>query len=278
MIVTLSVICGLIFLSAILNSSLDQVKNKVDVNVYFVTNANEDDILSLKKSVEALLEVEKVAYISRDQALNDFKERHKNDEFTLQALDELSDNPLGAVLNIKAKDPSQYEGIANFLQKGNFISSAGAPIIDKVNYFQNKVAIDTLSNIINTADRLGFIFTIIFIAVSVLITFNTIRLVIYISREEIAVMRLVGASAFYIRGPFVVGGAVYGFISGIITLVIFYPITFWFSRVATELYLGLNIFSYYTSNFGQIFLIVISSGVGIGALSSYLAVRKYLAV
>ena len=138
MIVTLSVICGLIFLSAILNSSLDQVKNKVDVNVYFVTNANEDDILSLKKSVEALLEVEKVAYISRDQALNDFKERHKNDEFTLQALDELSDNPLGAVLNIKAKDPSQYEGIANFLQK------AGFEIIESTRFQKDKTSIPWL--------------------------------------------------------------------------------------------------------------------------------------
>jgi cell division transport system permease protein len=91
-------------------------------------------------------------------------------------------------------------------------------------------------------------------------------------------MRLVGASDRYIRGPFFVAGSIYGFLSAIITLVIFYPVTLWLGDKTADFFVGLNIFHYYLSNFGQIFLIIIGSGIVIGSISSYLAVRKYLRV
>ena len=135
-----------------------------------------------------------------------------------------------------------------------------------------------MTKIIDSANRLGFILTIFLIIISVLITFNTIRLVIYMSRDEISVMRLVGASTGYIRGPFFIAGAIYGFISGILTLLLFYPITIWLGKTTENFFVGLNIFHYYTANFGQIFLIIIGSGILIGSISSFLAVRKYLKV
>ncbi|MDD5068861.1 MAG: permease-like cell division protein FtsX [Candidatus Pacebacteria bacterium] len=278
LIVTLFVIGSLIFASATLSSTLTQIQNKVDINVYFVTTASEDDILSLKKTLEALPEVAHVDYISRDKALADFKEKHQTDQLTLQALDELGDNPLGAVLNIKAKDPSQYEGIATFLNGKNALSSDGNTIIDKVNYFQNKIAIDRLTRIIQAGQKLGFTLTIILAIISVLITFNTIRLAIYTAREEISVMRLVGASNRYIRGPFVVTGIFYGLISALFTLVLFYPITFWLGPKTENFFTGINIFDYYKANFGEIFLIITLSGIFISAVSSFLATRKYLKI
>lgn len=279
MVVTLFVIGSTIFLGVILKSTLQQIKDKVDINVYFVTTATENDILAMKKSLEGLPEVlPPVVYVSREDALAAFKKRHENDEFTLQALDELGDNPLGATLNIKAKDPSQYEGIAQYLNSRGASSSDGNSIIDKVNYYQNKEAIDRLTGIINSANRLGLALTILLIAISILITFNTIRLVIYMSRDEISVMRLVGASTGYIRGPFFVAGSIYGFVSAILTLILFYPITIWLGGTTENFFVGLNIFHYYTSNFGEIFLIIVGSGVAIGSISSFLAVRKYLKV
>jgi len=279
MTVTLFVIGSTIFSGAILKSTLDQIKDKVDINVYFITSANEDDILALKKNLEQLPEVQPpVTYVSRDDALAAFKKRHENDEFTLQALDELGDNPLGATLNVKAKDPSQYESIANYLQGKNALSADGTNIIDKINYYQNKDAIDRLTQIIGSVNKLGFALNILLIVISVLITFNTIRLVIYMSRDEISVMRLVGASMGYIRGPFFVAGALYGFISALVTLILFYPITLWLGSATENFFVGINLFHYYTSNFGQIFLVIVGSGVVIGAFSSWLAVRKYLKV
>jgi len=279
MMVTLFVIGSVIFSSVVLKSTLDQIREKVDINVYFVTEASEKDILEMKKSLEQLPEVVKpVIYVSREEVLEAFKKRHKNDQFTIQALDELGENPLGATLNIKAKDPSQYESIARFIESKRAQSVETDNIIDKVNYYQNKDAIERLTKIIKSANSLGFVLTLFLVAISVLITFNTIRLVIYMSRDEISVMRLVGASDRYIRGPFFVAGAIYGFLSAIITLMIFYPITLWLGGATANFFVGLNVFNYYIANFGQIFLIITGSGIAIGSISSYLAVRKYLRV
>lgn len=275
MIVTLFVISSIIFTSALLSSVLVTIKDKVDVNVYFVNEAPEEEILALKKQLEGLPEVAQVEYISRVEALATFKERHQNDEVTLQALDELGDNPLGAVLNIRAKETSQYESIATFLQNQQGVD--GEPLIDKVTYYQNKEAIDALSRMIESAKKLGAVITIIFVLISILITFNTIRLAIYISREEISVMKLVGASNMHIRGPFVVGGILYGVLSALITLILLYPMTYWFGPYTERLFAGISVFGYYTANFGQMFMILFAAGIAIGAISSYLAVRKYLA-
>ncbi len=276
MIVTLSVIGSVIFVSAILNITLEELRDKVDINVYFITTASEDDILSLKNKIEGLPEVANVEYQSREESLENFRKRHENDQITLQALDELGENPLGAVLNIKAKETSQYEGIANFLNEENILSSDGKKIIDKVNYFENKITIDRLSKIIDSIQKLGWILSLALVVVSVVITFNTIRLAIYISREEISVMQLVGASKNYIRGPFVFTGLIVGISSGIITLLLFLPVSYFLGDITENFFIGLNVFDYYLRNFIQIFFIIVLSGAGIGALSSFLAVRKYL--
>src|SRR3989344_9688541 len=200
MTVPLSVIGALIFLSATLATTLDFIRSKVDVSAYFVSSAAESDIMALKSSLESLPEVLSVEYISRDEALKRFRERHANDQLTLQALDELGDNPLEASLSIKAKDPSQYENIAKFLESPSVLGQAGATIIDRVNYARNKASIDNLSKIINSAQTVGYAVIFILVISSLLITFTTIRLAIYISKDEISVMKLVGASNAYIRG------------------------------------------------------------------------------
>jgi cell division transport system permease protein len=272
---TLFSLGGIIFAGALLNSSLDEVKSKVDINVYFVPNAKEDDILALKNKIQSLSEVATVEYVSRDKALANFKERHVNDEITLQALDELGENPLGAILNISAKETSQYEGIAKFLD-----SEAGDnnSFIDKINYYQNKAAIDTLTRMINGGTKIAFGITLALVLISILIALNTIRLAIYIAREEISVMRLVGASNRYIRGPFIIAGIMYGVVSAVITLVLFYTATYWVSSITATFFSGFSIFTYYLSNFFQLFILIVGVGVLLGAISSYLAVRKYLRV
>ena len=108
-----------------------------------------------------------------------------------------------------------------------------------------------------------------------IVTFNTIRLTIFISKEEIGVMRLVGASKMRVRGPFMVESVIYGIIATIITLVLFWPMTAWLGRNMTD-FLGLNMYDYYISNFFQIFAIILLSGIILGVISSYIAVRRYL--
>ena len=278
MTVTLIIIGSLIFLSAILGNTLAALQDKVDVNVYFVTDADERDVIAIQRRLEALPDVSSVTYTSREDRLADFRERHQNDQLTLQALDELEGNPLGAALAVKAKDPSQYEGIVNFLSTDPSLSPESGPIIDSINYFQNKTVIDRLTAAIKATERAGLVIVILFAAASTVIALATIRLAIYTARDEIAVMRLVGASNAYIRGPFIVAGILSGLMAAVIALIIFYPAS-WYAGNALETWLGgFNLFSYYLSHFPLIFGIIAGSGMLLGALASWLAVRRYLRV
>jgi len=275
MTITLFVITSLIFLQAILFSSLDQIKNKVDITIYFNLNSPENKIITLKETLEKLPEVASISYVSAEDALSRFRKRHADDYLIIQALEELDENPLSAYLNVKAKETSQYEGIVKFLQGDSALTSDSAGIIEKINYNQNKVIIDRLVAIIDGAKKLGMGVTALLVLISIIITFNTIRLTIYISREEIGIMKLVGASSKYVRGPFVVEGAIYGLIATIIAVAIFFPVTLWFGNNMTN-FLDLNLYQYYLANFFQIFSIVLISGLGLGVISSTLAISKYL--
>jgi cell division transport system permease protein len=276
MTVALSMIGATILMSAFLNSTLATIQDKIDINVYFNIDAAEKDILTLKSSLESLPEVKKIVYISKDQALEDFKKRNENDQLTLQALDELDNNPLRAVLNIKAKETTQYAGIANFLENSSALSADGVSIVDKINYNNNKVTIDRLSKIIAGVDKFGLLVTIALILISIFITLNTLRLVIYISREEISVMRLVGADNKYVRGPFIVQGVIYGIVAALLSTALFYPLTSWIKNSTSDFYGGIDLFQYYVTNFNQIFTVLLVSGITLGAVASFLAVRRYL--
>ncbi len=275
MTITIGVITSIIFFQAILGFTLIELEKKVDVAVYFYPGSSESNILSLKEKIDGIPEVKEVNYISSDEALEQFKERHKEDQGTLLSLEELDSNPLGASLEIQAIDPEHYETISDFFDQGIALSSTDLSIIDKVNYNENKLVIDRLLSLKEGARKLGLILTIVLVSISVIITFNTIRLTIYMSRNEIGVMRLVGAEDGYINGPFMIEGVLYGLIAALINTAIFLPVTLW-AGSRLEDFLGLNLFTYYMSNFVQIFVISILVGTALGALSSFLAARKYL--
>jgi cell division transport system permease protein len=269
------IISTVIFGGALLDHTLAELRDRVDVNVNISTDVMEDEALALKTQIENLPEVSEVEYVSAEEALERYKERHAEDQKILAALDELNDNPLGAVLNIKAKDPSQYESIQLFLEQ-NYPEGEIGSVIENVNYARKEAAINSLNLIISAGERFGTLLTSVFVVLSVIITLNTIRLAMYISRDEIRVMNLVGADHSYISGPFIVTGSLYGIFSAILVLIFLYPVTFYIGPEIAPIFFGLNLFSYYVSNFGQLFLILFVSGMAIGSISSFLAVSRYL--
>jgi len=274
MTITLFVVAALIISGAALQYTLTQLTGKVDVTVYFTTSATNEQITAMQRSLEALPEVAAVTYISRDEALATFRERHKGDQLTLQALDELGENPLGASLEIRAKETSQYESIAQFLESQQ---SGGAQTgIDKINFFQNKTAIDRLTDIIETSRKVGLAVALVLGMATLLIAFNTIRLAIYTARDEIGVMNIVGAGHWYVRGPFMIAGVLYGVVSAVVVLLLLYPITAWIGPGSERFFGSFNVFSYFVDAFPLLFFIIMVSGIALGALSSYLAVRRYL--
>ncbi len=274
--VVLFVIGATIFVDQLLTTSLKTLQSKVDINVYFVPTAAEEDIIAMRDAIAALPDVANVVYTTREDALANFRERYGNNEITMQALNELNENPLGANLAIQARELYQYESISIFLEEQR-ARTLQNPIIESVNYTRNREAIDTLNTIMNTVERSSFVVTIVLIIAAVLITFNTIRLAIYTAREEISIMRLVGASNMFIRGPFLLQGIMYGLVAGVLALLIWYPIMIWLGP-GTEAFFEFNLFTYFVNDFSRIFLIVVGTGVVLGFVSSVLAIARYLRV
>jgi len=276
MTVTLAIIGSLIFLSALLTFTLNTIKEKVDVSVYFVTTASEADILAVKSQIEKLPQVSGVTYTSAGDALTAFRARHATDQLTLQALDELGGNPLDASLAVRAKNPSEYESIVNFLEASPALSSGGTSIVDRINYAQNKDVIDRLALAIVATRQIGFATIILFALASILIAFATIRLAIYTAKDEIAVMRLVGASNSYIQGPFIITGVITGILAATLVLLLLWPAT-WYAETKTAGWFGgFNLATYYSSQFSLFFCILAGSGIVLGAVASVLAIHRYL--
>ncbi|HEY4507640.1 MAG TPA: permease-like cell division protein FtsX [Candidatus Paceibacterota bacterium] len=275
MAVALSVIAGVAVFGGMLRVALDDIKDKVDVNVYLSTLATDDDVSALEEALTSLPEVASVTLLSADERLARFKENNAHDQSTLDVLEELDSNPLGAALMVKAKEPSQYAGVATFIQQ-NYPPGAVGSIVTDVNYYRNREAIDNLTQVIGAADQLGFGIAIALILVAILVTLNTLRLAIFTSRDEISIMKLVGADSAYIGGPFLVAGAAYGLVAAAATLLLLLPVAYWLNPVTERFFRVTSSFDYLISHLGGTALLLIGSGVLVGAVSSLIAVHRYV--
>src|SRR3989338_4276367 len=242
MTVALFMVATTLFNNHALEVALAELQKKVDINIYFLTTAPEDSILALKSTLEGLPEVAEVTYTS-----------------PIQALEELGDNPLGAALSIRAKETSQYEGISTYLSAQQDNPPSGGTIIDRINYNQNKAAISRLTDIITDTRGDNMLKTILLLAIALFVSFNTVRLAIHDSREEIGVMRLVGAGNLYISIPFVVSGILQGLIAGVLVLLLLYPALIFYERAFypfpffEEAGYDKLLFNHFVSNFAVIF-------------------------
>lgn len=273
MVLMLILVTGLFVVNVMTQSVAQSIQDKVDISVYFVTDAPEEEILRVQSELAGFTEVKSVRYVSRDEALSEFRERHKDNPFILQALKEVGANPLQASLNIKAYQASQYQAIETFLSSG-----AHKDFIDKINYRENQALIERLFGITNNVKRAGVIAGMVLGAIAVLVTFNTIRMAIYSRRDEISIMRLVGASNWFIRGPFLVQGALVGVFSVAITFIITYLFLAAFSDRVEAFIPNLNLIGYFAANWFSILGFELLLGVVLGSFSSFIAVRKYLEV
>lgn len=271
MVLALFVLAGLIMFNVTTKSIIGGIQDKIDVSAFFKADTAEDEVLRIKSTIETLPEVKAVEYVSKEKALQAFRERHQNDQTISQAIDQLNENPLLASLNIKAQNTEQYGVIATYFENDSI-----KPFIEKISYSQNATIIERLNRILNTAEQAGFILIVFMSFVAILITFNTVRLAIYSSRENINIMRLVGGSNLFIRGPFLVEGILYGIVSALISLALIAPVIYTIAPYTNVLIPELNIWGYFSSNIIQLFLYQLLFGIGLGLISSFIAIGKYL--
>lgn len=271
MVIALIMYQALILFGVVTDTATASLRDKIDIAVYFKTSSVEDDILNIEKSLKGLPEVKSVEYVSRDKALELFKETHKDDPNINQALAELDSNPLRASLNIKAKDTNDYPTIAAYLENEGFQT-----VVEKVTYTQNKVAIDRLNKLVDTMRKVGLSITIFLALAASLVAFNTIRLAIYSNREEIGIMRLVGAANSFIKGPYLFSGILYGAVGALVTTIFMIPAVNFASPYFQAFIPEMNLANYFYSNIASLFLYLLMFGTGLGIVSSWIAIRRYL--
>ncbi len=273
LVMVISAITSLFLFKDISQFLISNIQEKVDISVYFKFEALEEDILKMKDEITGIPEVKEVQYVSKEEALKNFTERHKDSQVLMESLEEVGVNPFLASLNIEAFEASQYQAITDFLENPNFNN-----VVEKIDYYQRKPIIERIFSLTSNLNKAGIGFSIFLAIIAILVAFNTIRLSIYNCREEIKIQRLVGASNWFIRGPFLVQGAAYGFLAALISLLIFALICGLFGPKLEILFSGLNLFAFFISNFWLIVLIQLATGIGLGIISSLIAIRRYLEV
>ena len=273
MVMTISLITFLFLFQGIVQHLILDLQEKVDVSVYFKKDSLEGEILGIREEISKIPEVKSIEYVSKEEALDRFTQRHKDDPLLMEALAEVGDNPLLASLNIKAWQANQYEALANFLEGSSFDNS-----IEKIDFHKNKAVIGKIFEVSSNIRLAGIIFSLLLGIIAIVIAFNTTRLAIYNSKDEIAIMRLVGASNWFIRGPFLVQGIIVGIIATVITVLLFASGTFFLGTKLETLLPGFNLFSYFLNNFWALLLIQLIAGVGLSIISSAIAIRKHLKV
>jgi cell division transport system permease protein len=262
---------GLIFFGVVTTRAAASIQDKIDISAFFNTNTAEDQILNIQQSLQSLPEVQSVDYVSQSQALQIFQTNHASDPTITQAINELAGNPLEASLNVKAKSPDQYAAIAEYLASPNL-----AQYIDKISYTDNQQIIDRLARIVKAIEVGGIVAIILLSLVAAFVVFNTIRLAIYANRDEIGIMRVVGASNSLVRGPYVVAGMLCGMIAAALGLIIIAPVLYFTNPYLNVFIPDLNIFPYFYTHLLSLFVYSFLFGTVIGGFSSFVAVKKYL--
>ncbi len=261
-------------LDVLTQQAVEAVKKQIDVSIYFVPQATEKNVTEIKSYVQMFPEVTEVKLQSKEEVLASFREQHKLQKEALDALDELGSNPFGPTMIIKTKEPEDYKKIIESLDVPEYET-----IIEAKSFDNHEDAILRLQNITNRIEKIGFGLTILFAIISFLIIFNTIRVAIVTQRVEISIKRLVGASNWFIRGPYLVESFVFTFLSVACTIGLVYLALRWVDPyLAVVLPNGFSLTNYFYSNMLMLFGAQALAVLLLTVVSSALAMQKQLKV
>lgn len=253
------------------DTAINAVKEKIDISLYLKSDSPEEEISVLKSQISNLSQVKDVTYVSKAEALEFFQEKNKDNPEILQALRELGKNPLTPSLVITPQNADTASELINNL---NNIQS---DLIESRNFTDHKLLLEKINSITGKVNEVGMTVSLIFILTTLLVVYNAIRVAIYTHREEIGIMRLVGASNSFVHMPFFISSLIYTFIGLAIAILIFYPFLSLLQPYLETFFFGynINIISYFNANFIKIFGLEFLAVALINALASLMAVRKY---
>ncbi len=276
MIITLTIILFSVIVNATFGNTVAQITDKINISLYLkddVTSAQTKDLIH---KLEAQPSVASVTYLTKEQARQEYMKQNAGNEALLQAISE-TNNPLPATVQIKPVDLNQINQIRSFVEQPDIAKLQSDPASDSGD---RRAAIDKITHATNIMRRAGVVAVIVFAFISVLIIFNTIQMAIFNRRDEIQIMRLLGASTMYIRGPFVVESIIYGILSAIASVLIINAIFVTASSSLQATSFGLLDITYsqkfFESHYWLLLAVQLGLGILIGAVSSIIATRRYL--
>lgn len=264
----------LILTRAISASAVDAIKEKIDLSLYLKSDASESEILALQQKISALERVKEVKYISKQEALDFFREKNKDNPEILQALLELGRNPLSPSLIISPQDTNQAPELIEELK------ALDDKIIESRDFADNKLILEKIDNITKKINDIAILVIAIFIITSLLVIYNSIKVAVYTHKREVEIMRLVGASNLFIYAPFLLSSFIYTIIALILIIIVSFPLL-GLLQPYLELFFvdySIDIVKYFVSNFSLIFGLQFLAISFINILASYLAVKKYAKV
>lgn len=264
----------LVVINVFTDEAVKSIKDQIDVSVYFNYEATEDEIAEVKSYVDSFPEVTELIYLNRDEVLAKFKEQHKDNAEVLSALEELGENPLGATMIVKTREPKDYEKVIQALDVPEYEN-----IIEAKTFGDTQRAIDRIHVLTTQVQRFAIGLSLLFAIIAFLIILNTVRVAIYTQRMEISIKKLVGASNWFVRGPYIVESIIFTIISVVITGGLL-----WFSFQFLEPYASVVfqkpslLSNYYLSNIYWLLGVQFASVLFLTVVSSLLAMRRYLRV
>lgn len=254
--------------------AVNLVEDQINVSVYFNPAVQDKDVTEIKKYLEGFPEVTSAALESREAVLAEFQNRHKLSKDVLDALEELDGNPFGPTLIIKTKEPGDYKKIITALSVPEYNS-----IIDAKSYDEHQEAIERIQLITNRIEKVGLGLSILFALIAFLIIFNTVRVAIQTQRMEIGIKRLVGASNWFIRGPYLVEAFFFTIISLVFTVGLIYLALRWLDPYLGVVFpQGFSLTNYYNSHILYVFGIQAGAVFVLTITSSAMAMRRQLKV
>ncbi len=263
--VSLLVLGIFLLISMNINNLAQYLESQVQVSVYMMDDADEEDLKKAQKELQEFPGVEKVTAISKEQALKRFKERLGNQAKLLDALG--TENPFPNSFDVRVDSPETIKKIEDKINSIEKVEAArfGQEVVEHLVQLTKML-------------RIGGVFLVIFLSMSTLfIIANTIRLTVFARRKEVIIMKYVGATDWFIRWPFLLEGMSLGFLGAVIAVIL---LNSTYSALLSRIYATLAFLPLLPAQplMAYITLFLLVAGTGIGALGSYISLRKFLRV
>jgi cell division transport system permease protein len=277
MVVTLTIVLFSVITNATFENTIAQITNKISVSVYLKDSTTDTQAQQLVKQLQKRAEVKRVVYLDKDEALQNYVEQNKSNQNLITAAAQAG-NPIPATIQIYPHDLNDTQTIKDLLTTpaNTKLQTPESPSYNG----DRKEAIDNITHATNVLRKIGIVTVVVFAVICALIIFNTIQMAIFNRRSEITIMRLLGASTSYIRGPFVVESAIYGLLSAVFSILIVNSVFLASSNALQASSLGLLDIHYANEYFGahfwQLLTMQIAIGIIIGTVSSIIATHRYL--